>query len=112
RWRPPACSRMTLPVPVSRKRFLAPLCVFIFGMVADLLRVVPGVRGGTRRSKGGAALRPGSLRCRCLGLGSGLLAGRIAITRAALLGLGLGLLLRRPDDHDHVAAVLLGSGLD
>src|SRR5664279_3297175 len=33
RWRPPACSRMTLPVPVRRKRFLAPLWVFIFGMV-------------------------------------------------------------------------------
>jgi hypothetical protein len=25
---------MTFPVPVSRNRFLAPLCVFIFGMVA------------------------------------------------------------------------------
>src|SRR5690554_400865 len=31
RWRAPACSRMTLPVPVTRKRFLAPECVLFFG---------------------------------------------------------------------------------
>ena len=37
RWRPSACSRMTLPVPVRRKRFFVPLCVLIFGMGADLL---------------------------------------------------------------------------
>src|SRR3954452_20429049 len=58
RWRPPACSRMTLPVPVRRKRFFAPLCVFIFGMGADLLRVArvsgrtwcvgPGARASSR----------------------------------------------------------------
>jgi hypothetical protein len=32
RWRFPARSCMTLPVPVKRNRFFAPLCVFIFGI--------------------------------------------------------------------------------
>src|SRR5690606_3337648 len=31
RWRRPACSRMTLPDPVTRNRFLAPECVLFFG---------------------------------------------------------------------------------
>jgi hypothetical protein len=32
-----ACWRRSLPLPVSLKRFLAPLWVFIFGMGTDLL---------------------------------------------------------------------------
>jgi len=36
--------RITFPEPVSRNRFLAPLCVFIFGMVAvvSILHVPSG----------------------------------------------------------------------
>src|SRR6476661_3945713 len=60
RWRPPACSRMTLPVPVRRKRFFAPLCVFIFGMGADLLRVAR-VSGRTWSVGPGARASGGSL---------------------------------------------------
>src|SRR3954454_9957448 len=73
RWRPPACSRMTLPVPVRRKRFFAPLCVFIFGMGADLLRVA--YAGGRTWSVG-----PGGSRLPCApasrSLGGGGLLGR------------------------------------
>src|SRR6476660_2666067 len=36
-WRRFACWRRSLPLPVSLKRFLAPLWVFIFGMGTDLL---------------------------------------------------------------------------
>src|SRR5205809_1013931 len=38
---------MTLPVPVSRNRLPAPLCVFIFGMVAVVSIRVTGVAGET-----------------------------------------------------------------
>src|ERR1017187_6356179 len=31
-WRLNACARLTLPLPRTRKRFFAPLLVFIFGM--------------------------------------------------------------------------------
>src|SRR6478736_7870738 len=124
---------MTLPLPVRRKRFFEPLCVFIFGMVADLLRVacvrvayvVRGPAGSgsppgspDRRSLGGGGLGGlGGL----LGLLGGLLAGQLGLRRdlggrggpgAALLGAGLGLLLRRSDHHDHVATVLLRRRLD
>src|SRR3954467_12279766 len=46
RWRPPACSRMTLPLPVMRKRFLVPLCDFIFGMGGRSPSVVRWGGGG------------------------------------------------------------------
>src|SRR5215470_16150210 len=37
--------RITFPVPVSRKRLFAPLCVFIFGMLAVVfLSCAPGAR--------------------------------------------------------------------
>src|ERR1700693_5389184 len=32
-WRLNACERLMLPLPRTRKRFLAPLLVFIFGMI-------------------------------------------------------------------------------
>jgi hypothetical protein len=35
----PALRCITLPEPVILNRFLAPECVFIFGMAADLLAV-------------------------------------------------------------------------
>src|SRR5882724_3401515 len=41
RWLRLARRRMTLPVPVSRNRLLAPLCVFIFGMSPRLRSCVP-----------------------------------------------------------------------
>src|SRR6266566_4251025 len=34
-WRLNACERLTLPLPRTRKRFLAPLLVFIFGMTTS-----------------------------------------------------------------------------
>ena len=37
RWRLPARSCMTLPVPVRRKVFFAPLWVFIFGIASSFL---------------------------------------------------------------------------
>src|SRR5690348_4971174 len=52
--------RSTLPVPVSRKRLFAPLCVFIFGMLAVVFRLLRALwRGfvlrphpaGSRRSR-------------------------------------------------------------
>src|SRR5688500_3057428 len=83
RWRPPACSRMTLPVPVRRKRFFAPLCVFIFGMGADLLRVAC-VSGRTWSVVPGALASGRVTGRRSLGAGGGPVG----------LGLGLGLGLR------------------
>jgi hypothetical protein len=59
-----------------------------------------------------------SLGCVSLGLGRcclrnfGLVVGGLTATLGVSLGLGLGLLLRRGDDHDHVSAVLLRSGLN
>src|SRR4051794_30821299 len=47
-----------------------------------------------------------------LGVAVGVALGLPLRTLGARLGLGLGLLLVRPDHHDHVAAVLLGRGLD
>src|SRR5215213_3642008 len=41
-WTLLACSRMTLPLPLMRNRFLVPLWVFIFGMAAVLLVVWSG----------------------------------------------------------------------
>src|SRR5580704_6384058 len=55
-WLRLARRRITLPVPVSRNRFLAPLWVFIFGMVAvvsvslSLTAVFTAARQRTQRS--------------------------------------------------------------
>src|SRR5450631_588178 len=38
-WRLNACERLTLPLPRTRKRFFAPLLVFIFGMTLPLLSI-------------------------------------------------------------------------
>src|SRR5437762_6620748 len=35
-WRLYACERLMVPLPRKRKRFFAPLLVFIFGMMLDL----------------------------------------------------------------------------
>src|SRR5438128_12041419 len=47
-WRLNACERLMLPLPRTRKRFLAPLLVFIFGMTTPSiccpLRCSPGDR--------------------------------------------------------------------
>src|SRR5260370_23385374 len=47
RWFLPARWRMSLPVPVILNRLLAPLCVFVFGMVAVVSLVLwsPQLRG-------------------------------------------------------------------
>src|SRR6516165_4107066 len=39
--------RSTFPVPVSRKRLFAPLCVFIFGMLAVVFRLLRAFRRGS-----------------------------------------------------------------
>jgi hypothetical protein len=36
-WLPVACRRITLPLPVTRNRLVAPLCDFIFGTPSLLL---------------------------------------------------------------------------
>src|SRR5690606_29095825 len=89
-WRIPACCFMTLPLPVTLKRFLAPECVFCLGILL-FLRCV-GLRrrvGLVLRRRGLRRAAPGRVRCLpCLDL-----------------RLGRGLRLVRADDHDHVAAV-------
>src|SRR5215212_2253905 len=44
-WRLPATPCFTLPVAVKRKRFLAPLLVFILGIFVPFQRVTLGGRG-------------------------------------------------------------------
>ena len=56
-----------------------------------------------RRSVAGSVRRPGR---------SSLTRRRVRLARPTGFSLGLGLLLGRADDHDHVAPVLLGRGLD
>src|SRR5690348_4981399 len=98
---------MTLPLPVIRKRFFAPLCVLFFGMAAVLLVVVdPRARArlvvpagaGTGRELvvPGSDLGSGLGGCRGLGGARGRLGGAVGsgcgVVRraapAALLGLG------------------------
>src|SRR5690606_2368469 len=99
RWRAFAFSRMSLPEPVTRTRFLVPEWVLFFGIGLFLLVTFSGLGAGLGLGRGLVVLAAG----RCL-LGVGLaLAG---------LGHGLGLLLVRPEDHHHVAAVLPRVGLD
>src|SRR5664279_5761138 len=120
-----------------RKRFLAPLCVFIFGMAAVLSSSsVPrwghGLSGAAARSGGRCALvGPSGLRTGVLLFADlfgdlfcdrGLVEGGVVqpvtldvtVLDASLpqLGLGVGLLLVRADHHDHVSAVLLWVALD
>jgi hypothetical protein len=49
-----ARSRITLPLPVILNRLAAPLCVFIFGMVAVVSSFLPP--GGSFASRSGPAL--------------------------------------------------------
>jgi hypothetical protein len=128
------CSCMILPEPVTRKRFLAPLWVFVFGIeVTAFSSHGPpcgdplGRAGRADCSRSGLVRRDGVLGRYCFGaldLGRGALRldlgrvrnlcvviGSLTAPLSISLGLGLGLLPRRSDDHDHVAAILLGRGL-
>src|SRR6187402_3246140 len=89
-WRMPAPCFMTLPEPVILKRFLAPECVFCLGILFLCLlgngcRCTGADGCGIRRLVLGAALALCALRVG--------------------LGLRIGLVLVRADDHDHVATV-------
>src|SRR6188472_4398991 len=134
RWRRLACSRRTLPVPLRRNRFLVPLCVFIFGIgtfssvssrggasrAADW-RSRRGPGGVVRwcgccsgRLFGGRCLGAGGSRSgsrgRCCGgrrRGLGRRRSHRIVTPgpvSGLLGPGVGLLLGRSENHDHVPA--------
>src|SRR5690554_1975174 len=91
RWRRPACSRMTLPDPVTRNRFLAPECVLFFG-TGVLSFISPGRRCG----RGGSWGRSPWSGLGALGLRGGLLRGRGlgGDLRRLLRGRGLGCCLR------------------
>src|SRR6478752_2050381 len=80
---------MTLPLPVRRKRFFEPLCVFIFGMVADLLRVACVREAYVVRGPAGSGSSPGSPDRRSLGGGGlgGLCGGLLGRLLVGLLGL-------------------------
>src|SRR5512142_1689329 len=57
-WRLPACERLTEPLPRTRKRFLAPDFVFIFGMIRSLFAAHGGALARLRRrGRGFLALR-------------------------------------------------------
>src|ERR1035437_5458478 len=118
---------MTLPVPVRRKRFLAPLWVFIFGMVPiSFSRAGPAGPTGFCREAwgellGGSDLRldgadrsrfSGRVRSRRRVRGGSSSSGGAIFALATLFGLGLCFLLGRTDHHDHVATVLLRCALD
>src|SRR3954451_6382200 len=101
RWRRLACSRRSLPLPVTLKRFFAPLCVFIFGTsVSSLIRADARVGGAPepvgsgaplwccRQASAAACSDSAGLRAVSFGLGLGPGAGL-----AAGLGVGLGVAL-------------------
>src|SRR5207302_1077390 len=57
-WRLPACERLTEPLPRTRKRFLAPDFVFIFGISNSLFAAHGGALTRLRRrGRGFVALR-------------------------------------------------------
>src|SRR5438093_2952118 len=57
-WRLPACERLTEPLPRTRKRFLAPDFVFIFGICNSLFAAHSGALARLRRrARGFVALR-------------------------------------------------------
>src|SRR5690606_25821446 len=114
-WRARWC--MILPVPVTRKRFLAPLSVFIFGMcrsprcvIAARSRRVPAWNAVVRASAGGAVDLEAGPGVGALDL-DGVLLGVRGLLGALLVAHG-GLLLGGPEDHHHVATVLLRGALD
>src|SRR5215468_8899789 len=57
-WRLNACERLMLPLPRTRKRFFAPLLVFIFGMV--LVLSLFAAHGGALGRRGFPRLRWGA----------------------------------------------------
>src|SRR5947199_7922987 len=55
-WRLPACERLTEPLPRTRKRFLAPDFVFIFGMMPfPFMRPAGPSQGSNYAPLGGSA---------------------------------------------------------
>src|SRR5215211_1745546 len=129
----PAWRCMSLPAPVNLNRFLAPECVFIFGMFDPFLLYVVLCYGGAvgpclaQINVGIEIVRgsPTPLRCRLSGslrpttrlLGSlrlriGEPLGSPAIPLGLDLGTGLGLLLKWTENHQHVPTVLLRGRLD
>src|SRR5665648_829219 len=98
RWRAFACSRMTLPLPVIRKRFFAPLCVLFFGTCVLTSFRSPGgddggdVRAGRNGREDSASAPGGAFELRVAGRGDGLVvpdAGRLALVLDfAAVGLG------------------------
>src|SRR5499427_2765194 len=87
-WRLNACERLMLPLPRTRKRFFAPLLVFIFGMTSLSLFAA---HGGALRRRGFLRL----LRRRRL---TGLGLGRVMLGYCALL---------RGQQHHHLPAFQL-----
>src|SRR5665648_1167036 len=97
RWRAFACSRMTFPLPVIRKRFFAPLCVLFFGTSVLTSFRSPGgdgvdVRAGRTGQEDSASAPGGAFGVRVAGRGDGLVvpdAGRLALVLDfAAVGLG------------------------
>src|SRR5690606_15112568 len=127
RWFLLARRRITLPEPVTLKRFLAPLCVLVFGMVA-VVSLYPGPRadcmGGApdRRIARWYADAPGQAsiyvhrdpaQSEVAESGGRRVAGPGRPSGGALGLLPAGrLLLVRTDHHDHIPPVLLGTRLD
>src|SRR5215217_432661 len=124
---------MSLPVPVTLNRFLAPECVFIFGMfdpfllyvvlcygaavgqcLAQIYVGIEVVRGSPTplRCRLSGSLRPTTRLLGSLRLGVGEPLGSPAIPLGLDLGSGLGLFLERTENHQHVPTVLFGGGLD
>src|SRR5690348_4232434 len=106
---------MTLPDPVTRKRFLAPLCVLFFGMVPISLCVSVVLSFGGRRSGGGLAVgRVGGVRIegvRLGGIGHGVgLEGGRQVDGAGLAHL-VDVVPRLCGARLVAAATLLGHGL-
>src|SRR4051794_12402148 len=88
-------------------RFFAPLCVFCLGM-SPSSSLSGAVVGRSGAGSAGVAGRDGDL----VGDGTGRIGGRRLLLVGGLLGLlQVGRVLVRREDHDHVAAVLLGRRL-
>src|SRR5690606_38255281 len=108
-WRMPACCFFSFPLPVILKRFFAPEWVFCFGIFSSFVWRLDGRRWvtRTRRELWGGSGR-GFVGRRVRVARRGLRVARGLLVRGAdrvLLGLRLGLVLQRRDDHHHVAAV-------
>src|SRR5690625_692059 len=98
---------MIFPLPVTRKRCLAPEWVLFFGMVAASPRLGRTIScGGCSHSGGG---KSGVRKIFFVSVGA--LRGLIGLRLLALLT-RFGLLLVRPDDHGRVTTIEFGCALD